>query len=769
MDPNQLNQLKSVAPKAAGALLVLIAVWQAWSGWELHRDKALEGEAAQGRSAVAQQVNATVRAQLQQLEQRAARADLHGALQEGRDEAAAALLAEGWAGVEAAELHMPDLASAYAEPDRFGYGKLALLETALSDNAVRAAVVKDGGATKLALAAPVMDEGRLLRLAYVRLPLEPLLAPMAGAVSEQAYLALRQGRHTLHQLGDTQLANSAEAGAIEIDGTPIRVVAASPLAMGGLFGLYGMGEFGLAGVLLLAGVAVAVLGGRRRAAATEGEVPAAGDAGPTLADLQRSGQLATEAQPAPVKRPEKAATPKLALDRSIFRAYDIRGVVGQTLDAAIARLIGQAIGSVMEERGVKGIVVGRDGRLSSPELAAALIQGLSTAGRDVIDIGEAPTPVVYFAAHHERTGSCVSVTGSHNPPDYNGFKIVIDGETLAGDAVTDLYARIAENRLHVAETVGGIERRVVADAYVQRIAGDVQVERRLKVVVDCGSGIPGKVAPQVLRAIGVEVEELFCEVDGSFPHHHPDPSDPANLQDLINMVQRIGADLGVAFDGDGDRLGVVTRTGEMIYPDRLLMLFAADVLERNPGASIIYDVKCTGHLATHILRHGGSPLMWKTGHSLIKAKMRETEAELAGEMSGHFFFRERWYGFDDGMYAAARLLEILSTRAEAPEEVFAALPQSVATPELKVPVEEGEQYRFVEQFVASARFEGARIATIDGLRADWPDGWGLVRASNTTPVLVLRFDGKDADALKRIQGAFREQLLALKPDLALPF
>ncbi|HEX5756011.1 MAG TPA: phosphomannomutase/phosphoglucomutase, partial [Arenimonas sp.] len=265
------------------------------------------------------------------------------------------------------------------------------------------------------------------------------------------------------------------------------------------------------------------------------------------------------------------------------------------------------------------------------------------------------------------------------------------------------------------------------------------------------------------------VEALFCEVDGTFPHHHPDPSDPANLQDLINVVKRVDADIGLAFDGDGDRLGVVTKSGEMIYPDRLLMLFAADVLERNPGASIIYDVKCSGHLATHILRHGGSPLMWKTGHSLIKAKMRETEAELAGEMSGHFFFRERWYGFDDGMYAAARLLEILSTRAESPEEVFAALPQSVSTPELKIAVEEGEQYRFVEQFVAKAKFEGARIATIDGLRADWPDGWGLVRASNTTPVLVLRFDGKDSVALQRIQGLFREQLLAVKPDLALPF
>jgi phosphomannomutase/phosphoglucomutase len=329
--------------------------------------------------------------------------------------------------------------------------------------------------------------------------------------------------------------------------------------------------------------------------------------------------------------------------------------------------------------------------------------------------------------------------------------------------------RISENRLLRAESPGSMSVRDIKADYVNRIAGDVQIERKLKVVIDCGSGVAGAFAPELLEAIGADVEPLFCEVDGNFPHHHPDPSDPANLLDLVRVVQRVGADIGLALDGDGDRLGVVTRAGEMIYPDRLLMLFASDVLERNPGACVIYDVKCTGYLATHILRHGGSPLMWKTGHSLIKAKMKETEAELAGEMSGHFFFRERWYGFDDGLYAAARLLEILAAAPETPEEMFAALPTSVSTPELKIPVAEGQQYAFVEKFVAAARFEGARIATIDGLRADWPDGWGLVRASNTTPVLVLRFDGKDAEALQRVQGLFREQLLAVDPGLQLPF
>jgi phosphomannomutase/phosphoglucomutase len=377
--------------------------------------------------------------------------------------------------------------------------------------------------------------------------------------------------------------------------------------------------------------------------------------------------------------------------------------------------------------------------------------------------------MAYFGSFQLRTGCCVSVTGSHNPPDYNGFKIVIDGETLSGDAIQNIYARIAESRLFRADATGLLSVRDLKDEYIARISGDIQIERKLKVVIDCGSGVAGAIAPELLVAIGAEVEPLYCDVDGTFPHHHPDPSEPANLQDLINVVQRVGADIGLALDGDGDRLGVVTKQGEIIYPDRLLMLFAADVLERNPGACVIYDVKCTGHLATHILRHGGSPLMWKTGHSLIKAKMKETEAELAGEMSGHFFFRERWYGFDDGLYAAARLLEIIAASPDDPETIFAQLPKGVSTPELKIVVAEGEQYKFVESFIAKAKFEGARIATIDGLRADWPDGWGLVRASNTTPCLVLRFDAKDNEALARVQAAFREQLLAVDPALALPF
>ncbi|MDN5924633.1 MAG: phosphomannomutase/phosphoglucomutase [Xanthomonadales bacterium] len=451
----------------------------------------------------------------------------------------------------------------------------------------------------------------------------------------------------------------------------------------------------------------------------------------------------------------------------MFRAYDIRGVLGETLDTGVARLIGQAIGSAACERGMTEIVVGRDGRLSGPELVEALSEGLRASGIDVIDIGAVPTPVVYFACYHLNTRSGVVVTGSHNPPNYNGFKIVIDNVTLAEGAIEDLYARIVEGRF--SEGHGALRHQDVGADYIERIASDVQTERVLNVVVDCGNGIAGVVAPQVLEAIGAKVTLLYDEVDGHFPNHHPDPSDPRNLADLILAVKHQNADLGIAFDGDADRLGVVTGDGEIIYSDRLLMAFAMDLLARDPGATIIYDVKCTGHLQSLILRHGGSPLMWRTGHSLIKAKMRETGAALAGEMSGHFFFKERWYGFDDGIYAAARLLEILAADSEqrTPEQIFAALPKGVSTPELKIDMQDGA--RFVKRFSEQAHFPEARITTIDGVRADWNDGWGLVRASNTTPSLVLRFDADDAAALARIEATFRTQLLALDPALTLPF
>ncbi|QWT22640.1 phosphomannomutase/phosphoglucomutase [Bacillus sp. NP157] len=502
-----------------------------------------------------------------------------------------------------------------------------------------------------------------------------------------------------------------------------------------------------------------------------------------VADVQRkprlpstSGGDADEPRPAPVPAPAPVANVVPAapdvVDPAIFRAYDIRGVAGGTLTASTAHQIGQAIGALMHERELHEIVVGRDGRLSGPELAGALSNGLRDAGIDVIDLGVVPTPLVYFACFQFGTGCGVSVTGSHNPADHNGFKIVVGGETLAESAITDLYRRIAEGGLPSGGH-GTWREQSVSDAYVGRVADDVSTQRRLKVVVDAGNGAAGEIGPRVLEEIGCDVVPLYCDIDGRFPNHHPDPSDPRNLGDLIAAVHTIGADLGIAFDGDGDRLGVVTPAGEIIYPDRLLMLYAQDVLARNPGATVIYDVKCTGHLRRVIQEAAGVPLMWRTGHSLIKAKMRESGASLAGEMSGHFFFADnnRWYGFDDGIYAAARLLEIVSSDLEerSPAEIFNALPKSVSTPELRLPMAEGAPVYFMEAFRGKATFDEARISTLDGIRADWPDGWGLVRASNTSPALVFRFDADNAKSLERVMQAFRLQLHAVDPKLALPF
>lgn len=455
------------------------------------------------------------------------------------------------------------------------------------------------------------------------------------------------------------------------------------------------------------------------------------------------------------------------IPENIFKAYDIRGIVGKTLTAGIVREIGRAIGSEATARKQSTVVVGRDGRLSGPEFAQALSDGLRAAGVNVIDIGMVPTPVLYFATHHLKTGSGVAITGSHNPPDYNGIKIMLGGETLSGEAISALRTRIVEGKL----SSGAGERKAVdvVPDYIARVTSDVRLARPLKIVVDCGNGVPGMLAPRVLRELGCEVSELFCEVDGHFPNHHPDPSQPENLEDLIRAVKAQRADLGLAFDGDGDRLGVVTAEGVIIWPDRQMMLYAKDVLSRNPGATIIYDVKCTRNLATEITRHGGEPLMWKTGHSLIKAKMQETGALLAGEMSGHIFFKERWYGFDDGLYTAARLLEILSHDVRAPSVVFAELPETVNTPELKLEMKEGEHFKLMERLQKSAHFPGAKLTTIDGVRADFADGWGLARPSNTTPTVVIRFEAENKEALARIQKQFRDLILSLDPTLTLPF
>ena len=452
---------------------------------------------------------------------------------------------------------------------------------------------------------------------------------------------------------------------------------------------------------------------------------------------------------------------------TIFKAYDIRGIVSKTLTADYVQAIGHAIGSEARERGQTAVVVARDGRLSGPEFSQALASGLCAAGIDVIDIGQAPTPVLYFATHHFNTGSGVAITGSHNPPDYNGLKIMLGGETLSGAAITALRTRILNGVL--THGAGRVRSADVMSAYIERIVSDVTLRRPLHVVVDCGNGVAGAIAPELLRALGCKVSELFCEVDGHFPNHHPDPSQPENLQDLMRAVAVEQADLGLAFDGDGDRLGVVTAEGSIIWPDRQMMLYAADVLSRKPGATVIYDVKCTRNLAPMIAQHGGIPLMWKTGHSLIKAKMKQTGAELAGEMSGHIFFQERWYGFDDGLYTAARLLEILARDERTPGAVFAQLPETVNTPEIKLEMAEGEPFGLVERLQQGAYFPGATLTTIDGVRADYADGWGLARPSNTTPTVVIRFEADDKEALERIQQQFRAALWSLEPDLKLPF
>jgi len=463
------------------------------------------------------------------------------------------------------------------------------------------------------------------------------------------------------------------------------------------------------------------------------------------------------------------------ISQSIFKAYDIRGVVGKTLDADVARLIGRAFGSEIRAQGGDAVVVGRDGRLSGPSLVAALADGLRAAGVDVVDVGMVPTPVGYFAASvplalpggERSVDSCIVVTGSHNPPDYNGFKMVLRGAAIYGEQIQALYRRIVDGQFSAGD--GGYVEYDVSDKYIERIVGDIKLARPMKLVVDAGNGVAGGLAPRLFKALGCELVELFTDIDGNFPNHHPDPAHPENLQDVIRALKETDAEIGFAFDGDGDRLGVVTKDGQIIYPDRQLMLFAQEILSRNPGAQVIYDVKCTRNLATWVRQHGGEPVMWKTGHSLVKAKLRETGAPIAGEMSGHVFFKDRWYGFDDGLYTGARLLELLA-RVSDPSKVLNDLPNSLSTPELQLKLDEGENFALIGRLQKEARFQGAdEVITIDGLRVEYPDGFGLARSSNTTPVVVLRFEADSADALARIQDDFRRVILAAKPDAKLPF
>jgi phosphomannomutase/phosphoglucomutase len=769
------RSLLSLALATALLAAGLFLAWQTWLVWRSHSGaEQADRVRAATVDALATQIRQTterVRAALASPSvQQVLAAD--GALDHA---AAAAALKEALPEASDAQFFSPNLDEVLAgDLKTLGYAKAAALMQARMHPEHPPAEMRTGAdkVQRLMMAQPAAAGGRLRAYAVVELPFAPILDAFHAARIDGAQLQLRQGDGR----GDLQIASVGAGRAVPsedlgvpVPGSSLRVGKAEPA-----YFIVVPRNVALLSVLTL----LSLLGGGFALWLRQVGVQRA------LAMLQRPSQakvqeitlvqaIQQQPEPAPKSAAAKPAAPvsnePVHVDASMFRAYDIRGVVGQGLTYDVARLIGRAVGSEARERGLKEIVVGRDGRLSGPELVRALIDGLRSTGMDVIDIGAAPTPVTYFANYHLHTGSGISVTGSHNPPDYNGFKIVLGGETLSEGAIGDLHARIVENRF--VDGHGGLQAIDVGADYIRRIGDDVQTERRLKVVVDCGNGIPGAFAPAVLESIGCEVVPLYCDVDGTFPNHHPDPSDLHNLEDLIAVVKHEKADLGLAFDGDGDRLGVVTPSGEVIFPDRLLMLFAIDILTRNPGATIIYDVKCTGHLQPVILQHGGSPLMWRTGHSLIKSKMRETDAAMAGEMSGHFFFGERWYGFDDGIYAAARLMEILAADPDGrtPQQIFDTLPKGVSTPELKIPMREGEHYRFIEAFRGQARFDGARLTTIDGLRADWPDGWGLVRASNTTPVLVLRFDADNSAALARIQDVFRAQLKALDPALPMPF
>ena len=755
---------RALLPLAGATLLLMLGLFCAWQTWliadeggAIARVHAAQDQAVQ---AMADEV-ATQRGKVEKV-----LAGLDPATLMSDPAQSAAALRRQLPQAKKLELYSGDLNEVLkANYREFGYAKAAQLMAAQSAEGVPLAqsVSYGGGDRRLSLVIPLGPPQQAQAWAWVELPFAPLRQRFDTISPAGGRLDFRQG----DEHGNVQLFSHGAASA-EAEATS-KPVAGSVFSVGaGLPGAFIVlpRVWPLAALLALLGLGA---GGyllrlrmrRREVVVDEPEEVPLPARTPTVA------APAKPAAPAAAPAPVAAAT---AVDPNIFRAYDVRGVVGKSLNKDVAHALGQSIGTLMGEKGLREIVVGRDGRLSGPELAGALADGLRAAGIDVIDIGAVPTPVVYYAAYRFNTGCGVAVTGSHNPPDYNGFKIVVGGETLSEGAIQDLYQRIASGALESGGH-GGLRQVDVAPDYIEKIVSDVLAERRLKLVVDCGNGIPGAIAPQVLEGVGCEVIPLYCDVDGTFPNHHPDPSDPHNLEDLILSVKRTGADLGIAFDGDGDRLGVVTQSGEIIYPDRLLMLFARDVLSRQPGATVIYDVKCTSHLKGQILDAGGSPLMWRTGHSLIKAKMRETGAELAGEMSGHFFFKERWFGFDDGIYAAARLLEILAgdLQGRSPEEIFATLPNSVSTPELKVELDEGEHYRFMDKLRQQANFDEATLITIDGLRADWPDGWGLVRASNTTPVLVLRFEADNAAALKRIQQAFRKQLLAVDFKLKLPF
>jgi phosphomannomutase/phosphoglucomutase len=684
-----------------------------------------------------------------------------------------------------------------ADLDPFGFAVLDLLFTAEEKGLGPAQIHGEGARSYLAMAVRVDKESTPVTYLMARLNPDILVASFNASLYEPGFLGLSQynGRFeptTLSELA-TPLESNERLTPLPIPSSLFRVDVKQTVATGNSQGVL-LSLFFIPGLLLLGiGLLLKFRPYQPPAELTEdpqliesslegdeqGDDPVAPVGGTKTIKPERPGAIDTGDGLGAIELPDlgfnlerigmprKKAFPPVELVDSIFRAYDIRGIVGETLDAEVAHQVGQVIGSLTLEQEAGPAVVARDGRDSGPDLVAGMISGIASTGCDVIDIGAVPTGVLYYAAYELGQGTGVMVTGSHNPPNYNGIKMVIGGITQAGDQITGMYDRIKSGNLRVGK--GHVSQVQILDRFRERISSDIQLQKPLKVVADCGNGIGGVCAAEVLRDIGAEVISLYDEVDGTFPNHHPDPSEPENLVDLIEAVKLMDADIGVAFDGDADRLGVVTSTGDIIYSDRLMMLFVKDVLGRVPGSTIIYDVKCTGHLHDVIEDAGGKPMMYKTGHSLIKNKMREVDAPFAGEMSGHFFFKERWYGFDCGIYSAARLLEILAKDGRDVGEVLNDLPDSVSTPELKVQMQEGENHAFVAEMQEKARFPDAKINTIDGVRADYIDGWGLVRASNTTPILVCRFDADSEEALQRIKDAFRQQMMAINHQLKLPF
>ena len=649
----------------------------------------------------------------------------------------------------------------------------------------------------IAIAAPVVEGDELKAVILMSIDVTALQRVFKSAlgIKHGGWLELKQRGLTISSVGAASHQGSSDLGAIQIEGTGWRIAMKkqaipAPITMAEL-GWYIIGL--LVAILALSGLLTkATNKGRRKRKSNMFRVgkikkrrePAleTGKEETLLTDqdeILSKEEIAETIKGSIVEQEERASSPAFMnetgievvsqtdVPQSIFRAYDIRGIVGETLTEQGVFLIGRAIASEALSVGQATIAIARDGRLHSSRLSEALSKGIKATGCNVIDVGQVPTPVLYFATHQLDTQSGVMITGSHNPANYNGLKIVIAGNTLSGDAIQKLYQRVLQEDFESGE--GSYQEQAMLPEYIGAITSDVRLGRMIKVVVDCGNGVAGEAAPMLLSTLGCEVIPLYCDIDGNFPNHHPDPSKPENLQELIDKVREEEAELGLAFDGDGDRLGVIDSDGNVIWPDRQMMLYAMDVLSRQAGADIIYDVKCSRNLAKVIAKHGGKPIMSKTGHSLIKAKMKETNAELAGEMSGHIFFKERWFGFDDALYTAARLLEILTAEFRSTADIFADLPDSVSTPELNVSLEEGENFVFVEQLQSQATFEGGNVITIDGVRVEFKDGWGLVRASNTTPSLVLRFEADDEVALTRIKEVFREQMININKSITLPF